>query len=60
MPHGSILGTLLFSIYINDVDNINNIFKCILYAEDTTIYVNIEDSPKANLANHVTTELVKT
>ena len=27
-----------------------------MYADDSTIYFNIEDIPNANLANHITTE----
>ena len=42
MPHGYIL---LFSIYINDLSTISNTLKCIMYADDTTIYFNTEDFP---------------
>ena len=30
-----------------------------MYADDTTIYFNLEDFPKANLVNNITNELDK-
>ena len=48
VPQGSIIGILLFSIFINNLANINNILKCIVYADDSTIYFNIEDFLKTN------------
>ena len=57
VPQGSILGALLFSIYINDLWNISNTLKCIMYADDTTIYFNTEDFQMDNLAKHITSEL---
>ena len=44
VPKGSILGPLLFLIYMNDIPNVSQAFSFIPYADDTNLFSTIEYS----------------
>ena len=42
VPQGSILGQLLFLIWMNDIPNFSRAFRFVLYADDDTLFSTIE------------------
>ena len=59
VPQGSVLGPLLFLLYINDIVKSSTLFKFTLFADDTSLYYSQKNNSGQDMSHVVNEELQK-
>lgn len=57
VPQGSILGPILFSLYVNDLPNVLKYCKIEIFADDVQLYYEFTSSDAENITNNINADL---